>query len=682
MTARNLYTRLVQTPGALTTRDTLSLTYMLQKCCEQENNAQARNGLMAFTTQVVQDLQNQTLAPHKLAMPHLLSTFSAAGDDLGYTRFWSWLRTQASDWLSPQSYASVIRNRLYAGAHIDELEDLYQEALDRSAGPLASYHLSHNALLQDRSGLFACEGASINLLQAAIEARLERQDIRNAYLALDTLLRLFPAQNSRYWCKNFISHVPCSDGYIVYQLACRNGSASGVNTVSALSQSIFADPPVETSRDAFFHLRTELHIVDAWLRSKPTADPKVLHIVSKLALSILALSQELSAAGKLEVESLFMVIDGIFRLATRPAVRDDSKMDDVHARLVQLVVSTAGRIQSRQLFEVGLRQYGIALKNGSKLTTDPNVYATVIKSAGYLRSPDVVMASWQDLVDLRHRQGQWMRANDWTTFARACREADIPDYAGEQVLEHCNGNDAESEKVRENVRFELRKPKHGDYRLEVPSSNTTAMSEDKHSTAGDCQQLVTQLVGVYKMLAQDERRDFADSPPPMYIHQPYIVASDRDMHRVYDQLTADPREASTDATSPDSGVSEGSWFPNWTVDKTPKTPESHIKRPAVVSTGYPLGQLRYENWRAMNELLALLAARGEDDVSGTKARLLERRPFTGEELLGFIARLRGINEDELAMRLHSKPAPAHEWWQDDTHDDTNEVTKPDVGTKN
>ena len=108
--------------------------------------------------------------------------------------FWSWLeRVRERGHLNYRGYAAriVIAERLDEGA--DECENLYQEAVDKFGDPLVNYHLSKNAILLDKDRPVGKEVAEvIPLLKSMFSVRLRSGDWRNAYLTLDTILRLDP----------------------------------------------------------------------------------------------------------------------------------------------------------------------------------------------------------------------------------------------------------------------------------------------------------------------------------------------------------------------------------------------------------------------------------------------------------------------------------------------------------
>lgn len=221
--------------------DTLEIARLLH------HNARSRsfrdpNVKNSFISTVLgfQDMyMNGNLPPHPLASLHLLSLWRVTQlYDHGIELF-NWLLKQNEYHMNIKTYGAAIELVAEYGKDLGYCERLYDHALrKKSRYDFSSYQLSSGAILPDRRKPIDNRGTSLTLLQGIMKARLIHGDWRNAYLALDTALRLHPGQLPRLFTHIFLFERPLHEALQVFRLASQSGSQPGFKHFTRLLQSL------------------------------------------------------------------------------------------------------------------------------------------------------------------------------------------------------------------------------------------------------------------------------------------------------------------------------------------------------------------------------------------------------------------------------------------------------------
>ena len=190
--------------------------------------------LISFANDLVADVKKAKLLPNGQAHVHLLGFFKESGARESGKRFWEWLERQDDRYVNADVYGAAIELLAVEGAPLKAMEDLYQQALERFPGNFTAYHLSPDAILPERDQPTWLKGINVTLLQGILTARLLRGDTRNAYLALDTALRLYPDQTPPRFFKMFLDERPVLEAYTVFAMACRAGTKLPINHLSTI----------------------------------------------------------------------------------------------------------------------------------------------------------------------------------------------------------------------------------------------------------------------------------------------------------------------------------------------------------------------------------------------------------------------------------------------------------------
>lgn len=544
--------------------------------------------IVAFAELLARDIARGDLVPSTAAHVHLMGLFKESGTKDAGIKFWTWLQTQ--DWsdehVSAEVYAVAIDFLAVNGYPLEDIEDLYQRALVRFPGSFNAYHMSPEAIVQDRERAITITGIPMSLLQSIILARLLRGESQKAYLGLDTALRLFPTAVPQRALRTFLDERPISESYTVFGMVYRAGMhLPGLPFKTFLSK-------LRTTADSrsvashFCSIRAMLSILYLHVGSSGNL---VSNTVGEL---VIAMTQILRLPGidTMERKQRAQIVDSV--LAT---VR---KTWEVFARYgvvpnmpsfnsVIANVAGYGRLKS---------VVGIVLADMKALGMEPNdiTRRSIMTVGSVIHDKDFVIKSWKSIVDARAANNQRPDLIDLNVFIKAARLSDMEDFARTEAYKY---------------RFFLppRDQTSVDYYL-TRSLEVPAPKQDIEVRAEEIVEGLAKLRADLDVLDERTRdkptvQDFSNQHlPTMLLQPPEILAiDDQEMRKIYDELSTESvasRSAETiEAT---------------TVAANEATPKAEVAQGAVEEDPLPMsptnlsfGTLRYESWKCVNYLLWL-----------------------------------------------------------------------------
>ncbi|KAI5780924.1 hypothetical protein EDC01DRAFT_620404, partial [Geopyxis carbonaria] len=182
----------------------------------------------AHIAMLTEDLEAERIPGHPLASVHLMSCMKDLSMFDEANAFWGWLKEQDTNHCDARVYGAAIEVFAYQGVPLPELEDMYQEALER-------FQTTTLPAVADATGL----GVPVMLLQAVITARLFHGDWRAAYEAFDHCMRLYPALTPSRIYELFIYERPVREAYIVFLMACRAGRPPAPAVLTPLMKEVW-----------------------------------------------------------------------------------------------------------------------------------------------------------------------------------------------------------------------------------------------------------------------------------------------------------------------------------------------------------------------------------------------------------------------------------------------------------
>lgn len=536
----------------------------------QKADADTRDRYSGYAQDLEQKFRDGTLAPSAAAHAYLLQFFTATQAwDVGM-RFWKWLESQeGKPYVSPGVYGSAIAMLAAQDTKLEDLEALYEQGLSRFPDGFSAYHFSHGAIIPDRERSSKLPALPVGLLLAIMNARVTRGDSQNAYLALDSLLRLRPAGLDQFFYQAFLQQRPISEAYTVFAMACK----AGVPTT------------VKSFRDLIVSLRKSADLNDA----------RSYALVVKTMLSATYL--HLGAGGRFTgnvLTELVIVLTGMVRMRGCSLLPESRRIELVDA--VQELIAKLSAIGARFGVNPTIAAFNSIITNVGGLAKVEEVTTAALKeahvmglqatdvtrrsllvAAGSARDTDLVAQAWKWMVDTRAKEGQYPNATDLHILIRACVQTDTGDLAQKVIDEMTHLQDWEIE----NALTRLHK------KTDLP--NTSMPPADSDAILAALAEIKADLE------VMDERtsnasgvQDFSVHHPPMLLFSPpkEVLLPEAEMRKLYDELTTDPNAPKTE------GVTE------------PPT--------VAHNTKVPFAQLRYESWKHITYLLA--EAKRHDDA--------------------------------------------------------------------
>ncbi|KAI9701800.1 MAG: hypothetical protein M1836_001144 [Candelina mexicana] len=526
------------------------------------------NALLQHFQRIISDLKHGRLQPHPAAHVHIISYFKESKQfDLG-EEYWRWLVQQDEIQLDARAYGSVIELLAYRGESLTVLEEMYTEALNRFPGQFSEYHLSPGAIIANPKQATVMAGTRMFLLQGILTARVLHGDWRNAYLALDTALRLYPTQVPSRFFELLIYERPTSEAYQVFLIACRCGTPPSskvfVHMLESLEKSMTSE-----GNSTVIHINTYgmFNVLRAYMGSGGTLNHYHFNILANQILSLLPPNPAASGEG--------------------PSIPDDDRIQQL-ANTFQFLLNVASQVGihptistfNKMITMGGKRRrldlVDLAWKEIHQLGLQPNdiTYRVMLLAGGYLEDVSRVRGAWHDLKHEKRLRGGPERL-DWKTYAKAAKKVGL-DFIVEAELP--SGSDIVSEQIRKEVRKELNEGTHPEHLLR-PSTGVILARNPLYQLLLCIDET---LSGTLELLESKKRLDFfhnpllmalSDTSPPRYEH----------FRDLYNKLSRDPA----------------------LVENPPNETDLSSGQPpaATTTTGFPLDELRFQNWSAINALL-------------------------------------------------------------------------------
>ncbi|KAI7547781.1 hypothetical protein KC331_g4809 [Hortaea werneckii] len=525
--------------------------------------------MVAFAENIVAHIRKGNLAPDCRAHLHLLGFFKGSGAFGSGVAFWHWLENQNDDYVNKDVYGVAIDLLAKNGNPLSELEELYERALERFPGQFNAYYLAPNSILPDREAPTTIPGIPMILLQGILSARLLRGDSKSAYLALDTALRLYPTETPSRFFDAFVEERPLAEAFPVYAIACRAGNPPSYEQMRRLLTEMRGNADMRSPKGYVSALRQMLLTTYLFVGGGGQLTGNLLN---ELAIAITK-TVRLRGFAALETEDKRRIANTLTGLLRQ--------LFDIFARYSvtpgigafnSFIVNVAGFGESKHLIEV-------ALENAASIKKEPNhvTRRSVLTAAGLIRDQNLVAESWNELVTSKAEDGQLPDATDFHILVKAAKISGAIDFAKGA----CIG--MESYLTEEEL--------HGIYeRLEsddAEAPSTMAAALDVNSLLSQLKVLQADMVVFHdRTVEQPRTQDFGQQTPPLTILPPpeELRLPEVELRQLYDEMTTEQRE--------DANGGQPALAPFQGLDRT------------ISETNLPLGQLRYENWKMINNLLA------------------------------------------------------------------------------
>ena len=573
--------------GILSGRDTRQICQALHTAMRLLKPTDPKRAeLFVFFQTVVADLRSGALETYPYAYVHLLSTYKELNRFAEGRELWEWL-AEDDDRVSLTVYGAAIE-LLAAGSllPLPDLEALYSEGLKRFPGTFAEYHLSPDAIVPDRTRPVSIAGLSANLLQGILTARLLAGDWKKSYLALDTALRLFPAQTPPRFFELFMQNRPLSEAYTSFLVACRAGTHVNANHARNLISKLRL--AITKSRSLAKRMMLLRAIVNAIYAYQQATNRVVDTHISGLFHAFASLLPQNLPGENYQGEDV--ELRNIIVVTAHQVVANllQSGMPPTPVVFAS-VVNMAGKLNVSDLLTVTLgdiQRAGLEL-NESQL-------GTVLASAGILGNHELVEEFWSRIVTSFEGRGLHIDYSSWITLARACRRANHTSFAREQLskLEHTLDHS-----LKKKVENEL------DAKDTVPDADLTR-DMTPAQLKSQMELLQAQMRNVEATIMSGTRLDIQKSPFYMHIDPEHpSLGSDENLRAVYDEFTTDPYQP-----------------------PAPAPADGPPAKDTLSPTGIPLDELRFRNWVTIVEMTSEAEAYEAEREARAKWAIATQKP--------------------------------------------------------
>jgi hypothetical protein len=620
-TIMELYPALLSA-SALQSGDTYSICQALHGAFRTSMDKSKYTELFLFVQTLTADLRRGALEPHPSASIHLLAIYRDTKNFAAGRELWEWL-VEHDDHVSPGVYGVAIELLAYGRLiSLPDLEALYSEALKRFPGTFSEYHLSPDAVVPDRTRPVQIFGASATLLQGIIAARLLARDWKNAYLALDTSLRLFPSQTPTRVFELFIQSRPASEAYTAFLVACRAGVRLNPRQVRRLFSDLNRTAKsCRSLSERMMLLRAVVNAIYASMQAGNKLDDTYVDVLFQNFAGLLP--AKLPGEGYRDEDAELR--DIIVVTAHQVAASLLQSGLPPNSTLFSSLVLVAGRLQVPNLLDTALRDIQLA---GLKL--DDSQSRRTLESAGYVSNHALIEKLWLGIVVSAEGRGLSVDYKDWITFARACRRANHTDFFYDQLskLEHTL-----YASLKERIHAVLQ---------------TQDLAEDTNFTydltpaqlKSEMDLLQEQMKNIEAVNMSGTPLDYRKSPFYMHMDPDHpSLGSDENLRAVYDEYTTDPYQPPLPAPTDDSLV-----------------------QASLSPTGMPLDELRFRNWVTVLEMMNEAEAYEAERTTLVNQAIAAQTPASEPEALRIHNSKEDITDSQEALRLKVKqlrlPNPA------------------------
>lgn len=605
-------------------------------------NRTKQSDIMPFVQQMITDIRAGKIPHQPWAFVHFLGIYKETKRFSDGMKLWLWVVEQDQSYISSATYGAALELLAFGGlADLPALEIMFSEALKRFPGTFAEYHASPNAIVPDRSQRTIVSEIPTALLQGILTARMLARDWKQAYLALDTVLRLYPTQTPPRFFELFMTERPITEAYTSFTTACRAGTALSpkvvTNLLSRLHQAI---PKSSSLAERMLILRAVANALYAYQE----AGGKVQSI--HVAVFIRCFGQlipEKPAGDDYEGDSA--VLRDAAAAAAHEILRGLYQAGFVvESPPFAALMTLAGQLRVSELFTTTLRD----AKN-AQVDLSPIERRSMMMSASALEDEDLIKELWNDIVSKAEIEGSQLSFQDWSSFAKACTRAGCIEYLDQQLSALSHTTDTRTGHYVNQIKKDAAIIAKESGAKEIDTKDFEYMDPTAFNV--EMEGLKQQMKNVEAVIMSGQPLDLQQTPFYMHIDpNTSLFTSSNDVRSVYDDFTTDPHQP-------------------------PPVHDSTIK-PALSSTGIPFNELRFQNWITVHELMAeaeafetsfqadlsqAIAAKKHVDVK-EKSLLLSKNqisfPESRDELKERIKELRRVENKTLSFRKVTTNAQA------------------------
>jgi len=665
-------------------------------------DASTKDSLVAFAQQLERDYRRKRLPQTLSFHGQLLECYLRLGAHDELETHWDWLSLQDASLRTPFVWGIMFRHRHATGAGSLVLQNMFEQVLQESGDRFIAYRFSENALLSDRARVEAHALGFSDMLSAIAQRQIQDGKVRNAYLTIDTLVREFPQFRSDILPGQLLQSQPITEAYRLLVLGYRLGGIvppAAVYRVIAKAKTWRQGSYEYWFTDSYL---ANLDITIARVGFKRSGDSALVTLFQSLESTVREVLD--SDAGPVE-ENMNLLIEAL-KLAFDVARTIDHNPRDF--KLYGLLES-AGYMQSGELYDFLLQS-----SQPGAFLCDRTSCVAVMRAAGYMGDGPMLKAAWLAALQQPDFVVDSRRCFLFIMLARLCG---IEDFATEEIDLYFGERESD---LTPEIQSEIKNAfglslENANALRRKPMYSSVAPA----SPILDLRAVLGRFKKFAMTLKERKLRNFFEDPLPDSLAGDRILSTEENWLKVYDRLTRDPREPlrkrdlpldhqtqsarlalrkgsgekTQDGQSSARPVIEDDLPANDNTAKSKNTVEnkmdhttqdnSNSKRAlgsekkvsknssvskysashgrlsgvAITQGGYRIDDLRYANWRDMNELILEGCYSNNYDLGEEGVMLESRELLSEEQLLRVVMKVRGIDPAQLPKHDKSRPTP-------------------------
>ena len=545
-----------------------------------------------------------------LATLHLISYYKESRQLDRGIELWTWAVYQDDQYVNLGTYGAAIELLTGYGKSLPDCEETYLHALERFPSDFNEYHLSPSAIVPLRHQPTRLKGTSMLLLQGIMQARLSHGEWRNAYLALDTALRLHPTQMPPRFLHAFEYERPWFE---VFNVFCMIGQ-SGSQNRSAILTKMFGNIATAQKQDQrgprdFEHLTAMLTALHVTIASNAPLSVTTLDTFLRIVLEVVTSNRIFPSDEQVISELIQPILTMFADLQVEP-----------HFSTFRMFCKVAALSKRPRLMQWAIEEFN-ALRSLATVDEMQSIFHYV----GSTGDPESIILAWELLKQTLLESSTSaagtipIKLKVWKMLSKATKRTGNVDFLRDQLksyskctpefmsyFEKDTGNIAPNQEIESKVNSEER--------VESSAAKEESVAAETVGVSSDWQRNFSAFLGnvrrYQRIIAFGLHRDLKKHPPVYDSVWTWADGVDEVWQRkLYDQLNQelDPQPSDVPGTEKELGDNERldskSHFAKLrkAIDPAPR----FVPREEAVlcPTGYTFEELRYRSWKGINKLL-------------------------------------------------------------------------------
>ena len=543
---------------------------------------------------------------HPDATLHLISYYKESSQLDRGIQFWNWAVCRDEQYVNIGTYGAAIELLTVYGKSLSYCEEVYLHALKRFPTDFNEYHLSPSAILPRQHKPSLLKGTSLLLLQGIMQARLSHGDWRNAYLALDTALRLHPTQIPPRFLQAFEYERPFCEFFNVFCLIGQGGNQIRAPALTKMFGKIAAVHKMDKrgSRD-FEYLTALLTALHSTIATNETLSEITLNSLLRIILEATSYNPSFPKDEQIILDLVKPILLIFARLDVLPSFSTFSMIFKAAASSKRpgLMRWAFEELKIRQLQYTTLDMRKILLKVGQKSDVETTKLAWVILSQTLRDSGGIEILVWKTLAEVMRQAGDIGFLHD------QLRLHSVSNFKVPHGLDKEDRGIQSTESLED--KSELKETSDLTKTEDLPflAEQEVVSLDWQHNFSNFLENVRRYL----RITSLGLHRNLKKYPPTYDSMWAWTDNVDETWQRkLYDQLNQDPylqpsKVPSTEKKLPKDGqidtVNQHDTRKQRDRDYTHMLRSSVHDEPVIGPTGFTFDELRYRSWKAINSLL-------------------------------------------------------------------------------